>query len=65
MASDWARLSGAHTGFPYFHLTFTAEIPCIPLMEDGFDLEKDAANQRKHDLSLVFGDSLFKDDNHL
>jgi uncharacterized DUF497 family protein len=34
-------------------------------MEDRFDPEKDAANQRKHGLPLAFGDRIFDDANHV
>jgi uncharacterized protein len=34
-------------------------------MEDRFDPAKDAINQQKHKLPLVFGDRLFEDDKHL
>ncbi|MBO1360304.1 BrnT family toxin [Acetobacter sacchari] len=34
-------------------------------MESRFDPAKDAANQRKHKLSLAFGDRIFEDENHL
>lgn len=34
-------------------------------MENRFDPAKDAANRQKHNLSLAFGDGLFKDHNHL
>lgn len=37
----------------------------MTFMEDRFDPAKDAANQRKHKLSLAFGDDIFKDENHL
>jgi len=34
-------------------------------MEDRFDPAKDAINRRQHQLSLVFGDRLFEDADHL
>lgn len=34
-------------------------------MTSRFDPAKDAANQEKHKLPLLFGDSIFEDDNHL
>jgi len=34
-------------------------------MEDRFDPDKDAVNQRKHKLPLAFGDRLFNDPHHL
>ena len=35
------------------------------MTDDRFDPAKDAANRGKHNLSLVFGDRIFEDDNHL
>jgi uncharacterized DUF497 family protein len=35
------------------------------MIQDRFDPAKDAANREKHGLSLVFGDRIFEDDNHL
>lgn len=32
---------------------------------DRFDPHKDAANRKKHNLSLAFGDRIGEDDNHL
>ncbi|WP_130731466.1 BrnT family toxin [Komagataeibacter xylinus] len=34
-------------------------------MGNRFDPAKDLANQKKHTLSLTFGDRIFEDDNHL
>lgn len=34
-------------------------------MENRFDHTKDAANQKKHNLSLAFGDRIFEDEDHL
>lgn len=35
------------------------------MTQDRFDPAKDAANRRKHALSLAFGDLILEDDNHL
>jgi uncharacterized DUF497 family protein len=35
------------------------------MTQDGFDPAKDAANRKKHGLSLDSGDRIFEDDNHL
>ena len=35
------------------------------MTENRFDPAKDATNREKHKLSLVFGDSIFDDENHL
>jgi uncharacterized DUF497 family protein len=35
------------------------------MAQDRFDPAKDAANRKKHELSLGFGDRIFEDDNHL
>ncbi len=35
------------------------------MAQDRFDPPKDAANQRKHGLSLAFGDRIFGDGDHL
>lgn len=34
-------------------------------MENRFDPTKDATNQQKHKLPLIFGDRIFEDNNHL
>lgn len=34
-------------------------------MTDRFDTSKNAVNEQKYKLSLVFGDRIFEDDNHL
>ena len=34
-------------------------------MENRFDPAKDAANRAKHKLPLMFGDEIFKDENHV